>query len=249
MKLSNIVISLICLSSMMLILGQASRSNIEDNLNLSSINIIDKNTESVIKSSHEESSKEDKIQNEKELKEKKDRKEKKLKQEEIERKNSVTYVRNNIKIASNISKEEMKNVLLTYNGSSTMAHLADALVDSEKKYGVNSFVMAAIVALESGFATSRRAVEDNNLTGYEVYSDDSEGRLFSSQYESVVQTARHLSQNYLTKGAIHYNGMSVDAVQIKYCPDEGKDKQWETKVDKLASGFLKKYKEIYVYNK
>ena len=26
--------------------------------------------------------------------------------------------------------------------------------------------MAGIVALESGFATSRRAIEDNNLTGY-----------------------------------------------------------------------------------
>lgn len=48
---------------------------------------------------------------------------------------------------------------------------ASAFVEAEKKYGVNAFFMAGIVALESGFATSRRAIEDNNLTGYEVYSD------------------------------------------------------------------------------
>ena len=74
--------------------------------------------------------------------------------------------------------------------------------------------MAGIVALESGFATSRRAIEDNNLTGYEVYSDSSEGRLFNSHDESVLHTARHLSKNYLKEDSMYYNGLSVDAIQI-----------------------------------
>lgn len=172
---------------------------------------------------------------------------KKSNQNETEiQKLQVTYKRENITIPSNITKEEMYNVLMNYKGASTMAHLSNAFVDAEKKYGVNAFTMAGIVGLESGFATSRRALEDNNLTGYEVYSDDSEGRLFSSQYESIMKTAKHLSLHYLTKGGEYYNGVSVDAVQVSYCPDEGKDKNWEGKVDQLASGFLQVYKNLYI---
>lgn len=243
MKLSSIEVSLICISFMMIISITSSRSNIEDNSNLSSIEIIDKKNYTVVKSINNDISKEDSLKKKKELEENQ-----KLEKEK-NRKENVKYVRENITIPSNITNEEMKQVLLKYKGASTMVHLSDAFIDSEKKYGVNSFVMAAIVALESGFATSRRAVEDNNLTGYEVYSDESEGRLFSSQYESVIHTARHLSKNYLTPGAIYYNGLSVDAVQIKYCPDEGKGKNWEKKVDILAAGLLNTYKDIYLNNK
>lgn len=165
---------------------------------------------------------------------------------EEDRISNISYERENITIKSGIKKEELENVFKNYKGASTMTHLSEAFVDAEKLYGVNAFTMAAIVALESGFATSRRAVEDNNLTGFEVYTDESEGKLFSTQYESVMYTAKHLANNYLTKGAIYYEGVSVDDVQIHYCPDEGKNKEWEVKVDKLASGFLDVYKELYV---
>ena len=157
----------------------------------------------------------------------------------------ISYLRENVTVISNITEEEMKEVLINTTGSKTMAHLANAFVKAEKEYGVNAFFMAGIVALESGFATSRRAVEDNNLTGYEVYSDSSEGRLFSSHDESILHTARHLSKNYLKEDGIYYNGLSVDAIQLMYCPDEGKDKRWEEKVDYLASNFLKTYDNLF----
>ena len=92
---------------------------------------------------------------------------------EINRVEGVTYLRENVTVISGITEDEMKEVLMNTTGSKTMAHLASAFVEAEKKYGVNAFFMAGIVALESGFATSRRAIEDNNLTGYEVYSDSS----------------------------------------------------------------------------
>lgn len=169
-------------------------------------------------------------------------------EDEVKEKNridSVSYLRDNVTVISGITEEEMKEVLINTTGSKTMAHLASAFVKAEQEYGVNAFFMAGIVALESGFATSRRAVEDNNLTGYEVYSDSSEGRLFSSHDESVLHTARHLSKNYLKEDAIYYNGLSVDAIQIMYCPDEGKDKRWEEKVDYLANNFLKTYDTLF----
>jgi len=157
----------------------------------------------------------------------------------------ISYLREDVTVISNITEEEMKEVLINTTGSKTMAHLASAFIKAEKEYGVNAFFMAGIVALESGFATSRRAVEDNNLTGYEVYSDSSEGRLFSSHDESILHTARHLSKNYLKEDGIYYNGLSVDAIQLMYCPDEGKDKRWEEKVDYLASNFLKTYDNLF----
>lgn len=248
MGLSKRVVSLICLSSMMLGFNLSSGINIEDNFNLSSINIIDKKVDTVVKSIEYENLESKESTNKSILEEEKIAQLKELESKRIEksRKENITYLRENITIASGIKEEELRKVLLTYNGADTMAHLSDALVDAEKIYGVNAFAMTAIVALESGFATSRRAVEDNNLTGYEVYSDDSEGRLFKSQYDSIMHTARHLSKNYLTKGAIYYNGVSVDSVQINYCPDEGKGKNWEGKVDSLANDFLETYKSLYL---
>lgn len=168
---------------------------------------------------------------------------------EANRVEGVTYLRENVTVISGITEEEMKEVLINTTGSKTMTHLANAFVEAEKKYDVNAFFMAGIVALESGFATSRRALEDNNLTGYEVYSDSSEGRLFSSHQESVLHTARHLSKNYLKEDAMYYNGLSVDAIQLMYCPDEEEDKRWEEKVDYLASNFLKIYDNLFRFDK
>lgn len=236
MKLSKKVVSLICLSFVMLMFSSSSRNNIVNKSNLSSIKDINENIDtieqySIIKSSNNEENKEPT-------------------QEELEKERQlkVGYSKSDMTLASGITKEELKAVLMTYKGASTMAHLSDALVDAEQTYNVNAFTMAAIVALESGFATSRRAVEDNNLTGYEVYSDDSEGKLFPSQDDSILQTARHLSVNYLTEGGTYYKGLSVDDVQLSYCPDEGKGKNWNGKVDMLASGFLKIYKGLYLNN-
>ena len=253
MRLSKKVVSLICLASLMLGFDSSSKSSKAYNSSLSSMKFDANNKStveqmSVVKSDNEDKNKE--ISNE-EIKEAKEAEELELLEKEKEnlekeRKLKVTYSRENITLLSHLTESEMKNVLMNYTGASTMAHLSGAIVDAEQQYGVNAFTMAAIVALESGFATSRRAVEDNNLTGYEVYSDDSEGRLFSSQYESVLHTARHLSKNYLSPGGPYYKGLSVDAVQLSYCPDEGKGKNWDGKVDKLATGFLEVYKELYL---
>ena len=43
--------------------------------------------------------------------------------------------------------------------------------------------------------------------------------------------------------------LSVDAIQIMYCPDEEEDKRWEEKVDYLASNFLKTYDNLFRVDK
>lgn len=232
MNIYKKIIILICISSMMLGFSVSSKNEISKKINFNKVDkeikVEDINKEIV---KYEKEVKKTIVNNKEEI-----------------RISNVNYIRNNITIPSGISKEEMKSVLLNTTGGETMLHLAEAFVEAEIKYGVNAFFMAGIVALESGFATSRRAVEDNNLTGYEVYSDDSQGKLFPSQTASILQTAKHLKENYLTEGAVYYNGLSVDAVQIKYCPDEGKGKNWEGKVNELASSFLNTYNNLYKIN-
>lgn len=253
MKFSKKIVSLICLSCSLIVIVSSPRSHIVDNLKLSSVVGTNENINSVIKSEEDKNIENEVVENGLTTEytdthnissDDFDENKEEIFEEEVDIivERDVTYSRSNMKVVSNITKDELENVFLNYTGTSTMSHLAQAFVDAEKEYGVNAFAMAGIVALESGFATSRRAVEDNNLTGYEVYSDDSEGRLFNSQYESIMQTARHLSNNYLKEDGLYYNGLSVDAVQISYCPD--KSNNWHNKVDMLASGFLRTYKEI-----
>lgn len=99
----------------------------------------------------------------------------------------------------------------------TMYHLANAFVEAENTYGVNAFFLAGIVALESSWATSPRAIDgSNNLTGHGVFTNASRGSQFSSHDESVMITARDISRDYLTSEGEFYNGKSIAGVNIKY---------------------------------
>ncbi|MEN2256932.1 glucosaminidase domain-containing protein [Paraclostridium benzoelyticum] len=232
MKLWKKLIVLVCLSSMLIGCDLSSQQKLIKKENSNKIN--EKIQESEVKSLVSKN-------------EYKTKQENKIKDEEARILN-VSYKRDNVTYISHISKSEMKEVLENTTGAKNMTHLSDTFVEAEEKYGVNAFFMAGIVALESGFATSRRAVEDNNLTGYEVYSDNSEGKLFPSQQESILQTARHLSENYLKEGAAYYKGLSVDAIQVSYCPDEEVDKNWEGKVNELSNSFLNTYNQLFKNN-
>ncbi|GAA0712891.1 hypothetical protein GCM10008904_26570 [Paraclostridium ghonii] len=232
MKLWKKLIVLVCLSSMLVGCNLSSKQDLINKVNSNQIN--KKIQESEVKS---EASKSKLItQNKSENK------------KEEDRIMNVIYSRENVTSISHVTKSEMREVILNTTGAKNMENLSDTFVEAEEKYGVNAFFMAGIVALESGFATSRRAVEDNNLTGYEVYSDNSEGKLFPSQKESILQTARHLSENYLKEGAPYYKGLSVDAIQVNYCPDEDVDKNWEGKVNELSCSFLDTYEKIFKSN-
>lgn len=95
--------------------------------------------------------------------------------------------------------------------------VASAFSDAEEEYGVNAFFVAAIAAWESGWGTSDRAVYQNNLTGHAVYNSAAAGSTFSSWYQSVMDTAKLLKNDYLTPGGISFNGYRVEDVNERYC--------------------------------
>ena len=91
------------------------------------------------------------------------------------------------------------------------------IVKAERIHHVNAVFLMGIAAHESAWGTSRRAREDNNLTGYGVYSDSAKGINKPSKEEGLLATAETLHERYLTPGGSYYEGTSVADVNKHYC--------------------------------
>lgn len=149
----------------------------------------------------------------------------------------VVFNEYNLSEVSNVTYEEMDKLL----SDTTMSHLSKAIVDSEKTYGVNSFLTLSIIALESSWATSTRVIESNNLSGMAVYGDDSPGEYYNTQYECVMDTAKQLKKHYLSSDGIYYNGLSTKEVNIKY----SSNKNWYNIVNEIAYEMIHKYDKLF----
>lgn len=95
-------------------------------------------------------------------------------------------------------------------------------VEAEKKYSVNAIFLLSLTAHESYWGKSPRAVNQNNLTGYDVTSDEAKGRNFNSKEHSILKTAELLGKEYLTpKGLFYTGGYDIYRVNSLYCPVGG----------------------------
>lgn len=144
----------------------------------------------------------------------------------------VTFNSGDVRITSGATEYHLKKALL----GTSLHSLAGAFVQAEREYGVNAYFLASIVALESGWGDSPRANNgSNNLTGYAVYSDHSEGTYFSSKEECIMETARLLKEDYLTSGGKYFSdGYSSYHINIKYSADTN----WCNKVENITYTLL-----------
>ena len=117
-----------------------------------------------------------------------------------------TFDKENLLVASNISKEELEYAL---NGN--LKELSSTYIEAEKETGVNAVFIAAISALESGWGKSYMATHMNNLFGYGK-------KTFSSKEECILHVAKALKENYLSENGSFYNGTSVSSIEVCYCP-------------------------------
>lgn len=189
-----------------------------------------------IKEEQERVARELQLLKEKELYEERIRIEQELENERIR---NVNYYPDNLLITSGIKEEELYEIL-----PDSMKHLAYSIVDAERIYSVSSLFLSSVIALESNWATSSRAMYSNNLTGMAVYGDDSPGIYYNSQAECVYDTARQLKENYLSSDGIFHNGYSSYSVNIRYCTSS----DWYIKVDKIAYELLDKYDTTFRRN-
>ena len=141
---------------------------------------------------------------------------------------------NNLLEKSNATVNDMTVALF----GTGLEEVAYAYVKAEKEWGVNAIFLASLTAEESGWGRSNRAINQNNLSGYAVYSAGASGRSFSSKEESIMETAKLICQQYLKPTGAYYNGISIYDVNIKYCPNDGGT--WSKNISSIAYSLVSK---------
>lgn len=114
--------------------------------------------------------------------------------------------------------------------------LAMYFIEAEKRFGINAFALAGIVALESAWGTSEIAQRDNNLTGYAVFDGQSYGKVFTSYEDCIYATAQLLNEDYISTQGKYYTGSSLYNINTKYSSDKG----WSVKVIRIARELINK---------
>ena len=132
-------------------------------------------------------------------------------------KNLTLSVNSDLRVASNVTSEEIDKML-----EWTKLHgLGSAFVEAEQKYGVNALYMMGLACLESGFGNSAFAQKRNNLYGWNaVDSNPNNASTFKNKKEATLYVASKLQSNYLTEGGVYYEGYSPRAVDVHYCTDK-----------------------------
>lgn len=223
-------------------LGYATYTTIENNNLTSSLNEKDlqlKNKEDRIKSLENE-----KIEliNEKELIKETNRSLNK-KNEDLEKTlkevlptsiDKLHFNPNNLTEKSNANVARL-NEMLKNTG---LKGLGSAYKKVEDTYGVNAIFLISLTAEESGWGRSRRAVEDNNLSGFEVYQASSKGAKFDSKYESIIITGKLLGNLYLKSDGKYYKGKDIYSVNTTYCPVNGYT--WSNNIISIANDLMER---------
>lgn len=142
-------------------------------------------------------------------------------------KSFVHFNPDNITEPSGITYKQLSYAL---NNTKLSAYI-DSFLSVEKHYNINALAMVGIVANESAWLTSDRTLRQNNVTGYAVYSDSSEGASFSSIDESILKTAELLAKDYIDPQGKHYNGLSVSDINIMYSSDS----EWYDTVSSIGN--------------
>ena len=167
--------------------------------------------------------------------------EERLRQEELERQRLaeiesnrvVTYNPYNLLEPSNITREEMYQIL----EGTALQTLSNAYVYAEELYGVNALFLVSISAEESGWGRSSLAITHNNLGG--IKGSNGNYRYFESWGECIDYKARLLKNQYLSEDGDYFNGYSIWDVNIKYCEQS----TWTDNVSSIAYELLNKLNE------
>lgn len=154
----------------------------------------------------------------------------------------TTFDVNNVGSSSKATPAHLRRALK----GTALESLADAFITAEHDTGVNAFFLAALVANESSWGTSDRALSQNNLTGHDVATDYSRGTTFSSKEECIIQTATEIRDNYLNPNGQYYNGVSLSAVNKKYSQIRAgvPNPLWYANISSIANSLVTKANNI-----
>ena len=161
---------------------------------------------------------------------------------------NVSVDLDNVLRVSNINTEELIAVFDFYDYSKPMKELAWIIVEAERTYQINAFVISSVISWESNYNTSKRATDgSNNVLGWGVYSPEAEGINASSKYENIMNACEFLRAEYLTEGGLYYNGLSTWGLSRNYCRDEygNPSEHWREGINSVAKNYEWVYGHLF----
>ena len=175
----------------------------------------------------------------------------------ITEQNRIAKLKNNLNIdmdlttSSGLTLSDYKTILsnISLDKNKIFEQNAEAFYNAEQKYKINGMFLVAIGIHESGWGTSKIALEKGNLFGYRAYDSDpyNSASSFENYAEGINTVAEALATRYLyvngtqisdelTARGPYFNGTTIQAVNTRYASDQG----WYEKV----YGYMQ-----YLYNR
>lgn len=158
--------------------------------------------------------------------------------EKIKRKGELHFNKDNVLEVSNASLEDIQRILK----GTALYELAPTYLEVENTYGVNALFIIALSAHESSWGTSKRAVEDNNLTGFGVFYDSSVGLNSNTKRANIIRTTSWLKAQYLSPIGAYYKGTSIVSINQSYAKkaDGSVNTEWSQGISAIANELYNK---------
>lgn len=152
-------------------------------------------------------------------------------------KDKIIYNPDNLREVSNLSKEQIYDMLEGNN----LQSLVDSYYEMEQKYNINAIFLMALNIEESGNGTSSLAIYNNNIGG--ITSRYGGWASFESWSSCLDYIANLLDEMYLSETGPYYYGTSVYDVNVKYCSGG----TWAENLNTIANELLAKVDENIEY--
>ncbi|WP_346817487.1 S-layer homology domain-containing protein [Bacillus paramobilis] len=139
-----------------------------------------------------------------------------------------SYMNLDVTLPSNVTALEIDEFIKNSHADSPLIGTGKDFVQAQNEYGVSALYLAAHAILESGYGKSEIAYRKHNLFGLKAFDWDpfAYAKYLPSYKESISYNADYVRKNYLEKGADHFNGYTLPAMNIKYATD----KAWAGKI-------------------
>ena len=175
----------------------------------------------------------------------------------INEKSRIAKIKGSINLDMNLTEKSMLTLQdfekILKNNSSDKNKIFEknymAFYNIEQKYNINGVFLASIAIHESGWGTSRIAIDKKNLFGFGSYDSSpyESSYTFNTYEEGLEVVAKSLIKNYLNPaGTIiydgevatgsYYNGPTLAGVNVRYASDQS----WHTKVFSKMLGLYSK---------
>ena len=103
-----------------------------------------------------------------------------------------------------------------------------AFISAGQKFGIDYKLLISIAILESGWGTSKHAVENNNIFGW-----NSGVTKFKSVEHCIYYVAEFLSREYLSPDGMYFEGYGIDSIAKHYNENPQK---WAGEIKKIYGG-------------